>query len=400
MKKTGIKTVYKQLPDVFSQRPFKFDEEWVSVPIHSDAEESEFENYIFGSDSLIAENNFSRTTDFPEAADFGWPGHSTGILERSRLHGEEVSVLGSPGVRKYTPSPDAYGFYLPWHYYSVDIWGIYLVVEYLEKLARDVAAKASPVLSVKDASHVARTFVFHHEAYHNAVETFAARLEIAHRAPFYRTGLAAMHKAPFGTFEVHEETLATAYALEKVRTQAFKSEPMAIRSEKRRISFDALLKIVGAMPPTYREALTLIGVGKLNEKKFLDGQNYLQEHSLRLGKPGAPTLDKEIWQCALYSMGPSLQKNKRYSYLIHRSNPKFREILEVRGLSVKRREFLRVVQQSVGGTLVAGGKHPHWRTRTGHEVAIPTGTDLNPVTAQRILKQLGVMMPLRQFLQT
>src|SRR5262249_41060619 len=82
-----------------------------------------------------------------------------------------------PRDQKFLPPTDCYAFYLPWHHFSPKTWGIYLLIEGIEALGRELMTLSNRALSQAEARHVARIFLFHHEAYHNAVETFGVRLE-------------------------------------------------------------------------------------------------------------------------------------------------------------------------------------------------------------------------------
>jgi hypothetical protein len=89
------------------------------------------------------------------------------------------STAGGSGHAQ-RPNPDVYGFYIPWHQFSPAIRGIYPKIEGIEGLGRKIRARAS-ILSQVYARRVAKLFICHHEAYRNAVETFAAGLEATDR---------------------------------------------------------------------------------------------------------------------------------------------------------------------------------------------------------------------------
>jgi hypothetical protein len=55
--------------------------------------------------------------------------------------------------------------------------GIYPLVEGIEALGQDIGARFPHILSRADARRAAMLFLYHHEAYHNVVETFAARAD-------------------------------------------------------------------------------------------------------------------------------------------------------------------------------------------------------------------------------
>jgi hypothetical protein len=100
------------------------------------------------------------------------------------------------------------------------MWGIYLLDAGVASLATDLQALVRLLkgsISIGDARRAAVTYLFHHEAYHSAVESFGLRCELPLRKPVYRTGLRKLYTREWRLGEPHEETLATAYGIRKVR---------------------------------------------------------------------------------------------------------------------------------------------------------------------------------------
>jgi hypothetical protein len=301
-----------------------------------------------------------------------------------------------PDKENIVPPPDCYAFYLPWHYFTARTWGIYLLVEGIEEFGARVEATAHGGLTRSQSRKVAKSFLFHHEAYHNAVETFAVRLEVSHRVPCYKGGFEALYRKGLAYYPVHEEGLATAYAIEKVRLHLFSEIPdKAVKALKRKIADAALRELVRAMPREYASALNVLPPsGKFNESEQL-----FQESAHTLSLPHVPRVKPGVWGSALHSMGPSLQRNRSFSYVIQRSHPALRGALSVRYLSVKRKHFLHRLKETVGGEQVGGGKHPKWLASNGRKVSVPSGTDLNPYTCAQILKQFGLSQGIAEFMQ-
>ena len=130
---------------------------------------------------------------------------------------------GSPsGLPPGVPPPDALAVYLPFHIFP-NMWGIYLLDVGVESLATDlhriILGQFGRPVSRMDARRISRVFLFHHEAYHCAVESFSVRCELASGKPVYRTGTRKLYKRGYVQDEPHEETLATAYGLRKVRDE-------------------------------------------------------------------------------------------------------------------------------------------------------------------------------------
>ena len=76
-----------------------------------------------------------------------------------------------------------------------------------------------------------------------------------------------------------------------------------------------------------------------------------------------------------------------------------RNVLSVRYLSVKRKQFLQRLREALGGEEVGGGRHPKWQASDGKRVPVPSGTDLNPYTCAQILKQFGLSQRIHEFMQ-
>ena len=285
---------------------------------------------------------------------------------------------------------------MPWHYFTVRTWGIYLLVEGIEALGSYIELTAQGGLTLAESRKVAKSFLFHHEAYHNAVETFAVRLEVSHRVPCYRAGLDRLYRTGFAHCTVHEEGLATAYAARKVLGHVFADIKIStVRKMKRQIAYRALEVLIGAMPTEYASALALLP----RAKTFDEGERLFQECAHAQSLPNIPGVKPEIWASALHSMGPSLQRNKSFSYVIRRSHPAVRNVLSVRYLSVKRKQFLQRLREALGGEEVGGGRHPKWQASDGKRVPVPSGTDLNPYTCAQILKQFGLSQRIHEFMQ-
>jgi hypothetical protein len=271
-----------------------------------------------------------------------------------------------------------------------------LLVEGIEAFGASIEATAQGGLTRAEARQVARGVLFHHEAYHNAVETFAVRLEVTHRAPCYRTGLSHLYRTGFNHCSVHEEGLATAYATIKACERLFpRISDKRVRKLKRRIAYKSLEALIRGMPDEYKSALNLLPTPTIFDK----GEHTFQEAAHQQCLPHLPAVRPEVWASSLHAMGPSLQRNKSFSYVIRRSHPALRGALNVRYLSIKRKHFLQRLRETVGGKEIGGGRHPKWMAEDGRRVPVPSGTDLNPYTCAGILRQLGLADRISEFMQ-
>jgi hypothetical protein len=210
------------------------------LPDASEIEEALFPPDLPGDDSLDDDKAVAELGDAPQPDLFdegdprrsGRPdgletvdggGGTAGRLRRI-FGGDWPGAPGRPAPGSRFPNTDAFAFYLPWHRFSTATWGIYLTVEGIEDLGRLIHNVAGDALTSTEAKRAAKLFLFHHEAYHNAVETYAARLEVSHRHPCYRTGVVGAYAALLPETGLHEEGLANAYAHECV--SAWKKDPV------------------------------------------------------------------------------------------------------------------------------------------------------------------------------
>jgi hypothetical protein len=311
----------------------------------------------------------------------GWPGAPGG-----------AAPAGDP--RTQMPNPDAYGFYLPWHRFSPKIWGIYLVFQGIEELG-ELIQRHAPPLSRSEARRAARLFIFLHEAYHNAVETFAARLEVSHRRPSYLPGVIGAYRQLLQQTGLHEEGLASAYAVARVREKLFldMKVPPANTAAKRAAAAGALRDLLGQYQPPYNTATWVLD--RLVD--FDDAERELQETCHQLSPFSVPSTPRDLWAAGSRLMTPSLSRNKRFSYLIDRNHPIVRHAALVPRL--QRREVIRRLRAATGGTEAGGGKHPKFVLPGGHPVPVPGHAELERGTTRNILKQAGIDMPLSVFMQ-
>ena len=301
---------------------------------------------------------------------------------------------GSAGRSKGHPSPDICAFYLPWHHFSSNLWGIYLLVEGIEALGQDIHLRFPHILSRADARRAARLFLYHHEAYHNAVETFAARIEVSHRQPCYLTGVQACGASFLPISSLHEEGLANAYAYTKVRQYLFAQTPLsaARRRVKRVAAAVALRAIFRLQSPAYASAERILR----GSVSFDDAEHELQEACHTLSSLHAPASAPGIWLAAPRAMAPSLSRNKSFSYVVSRAHPSVRSAAHVPQFD--RREVVRRLHVATGAQEAGGGEHPKIVLPGGKKVPVPGHRDLPRGTVRSILRQSGISMPLTRFM--
>lgn len=307
-------------------------------------------------------------------------------------HGDFDGPYGPSGPILRPAPTELYAFYLPWHFFPNNIWGIYLLVEGIEALGRDILGASGGWLTRKQSNHVARLFLFHHEAYHNISETFAARLEVSHRQPCYLGGFRQVWQSSFAN-GLHEEGLADAYAYHKVAKECFAdfmpTGPQ--RKWKRRVAGAALRNIIRQSAPPYSSAQHM-----LTPRRFASAQSEFQEANHGACMLG-PSASADIWAASGHSMHPSLQRNKGFSYVISRAHPAIRLAANVP--QYNRADVVRRVKLATGGKEVAGGKHPMIQVPGGRRVPLPSDRQVNRHTVDGFLRKLGVPVRLDEFMR-
>lgn len=244
------------------------------------------------------------------------------------------------------PPPDALAVYLPFHRYP-DRWGIYLLDAGVASFATDLQKlvwllRAS--ISIHDARKVALMYLFHHEAYHSAVEGFALRCELPLRKPVYRTGLRRLYTRMWTRGDPHEETLATAYGIRKVRDN--------LRLPKTDVTavVNALRVYMCLCPPPYRA-----GADYTDDEKFNDLERRFMEEGLRLSSSKA--LPPAAWTMGTYLMAPLIQRNRKYSWICSRAD--FRKKSKLAVHYFRQRDVLSCLQRLAGAVVEPGGRHQH-----------------------------------------
>lgn len=277
------------------------------------------------------------------------------------------------------PPPDALAFYLPFHYFHPEWWGIYLVAEGVEELARFVEKKTGGILRSDEAVRVARLFLYGHEAFHHAVECFATRLEIVNRSPLYRTHFEDVYRAGLRRNASLEEGLASAKGYALVGKKAFGSREKA----KTRASLKAIELYLGCLPPAYQGALEL-----LTPSEFREGRMRLAEENHSACFSGSP-VSADVWSSFPQAFGPIGRVTSRTNYVVRRDGSLWHRL----PANLRYLRYRDVVQKlrAAGCRFVRQGKGSHeiWETPSGERFPVPRHPgDLASGTAQGILKRV------------
>jgi predicted RNA binding protein YcfA (HicA-like mRNA interferase family) len=301
-------------------------------------------------------------------------------------------IPGAPIPEDYggPPPPDALAFYLPFHYFPRHVWGIYLTYEGVQELRDVILSRSAGAIDPVQAWHAARVFLYGHEAFHHAVESFATRLEVDRREPLYRTGFERLYRRELSEGRSAEEALATGFGAQK----AFSFAKRQGWNESAQHSLgSAVHRYILTLPDNYRAGIHYYSPGR----DFDARRDKLAEDSRAECLGGLP-FPAAIWRNAPHGFRGIANVTSRVNYIVRRSSPlALRHRLSQRFLS--KRTVIRKLERLAGMVFEReGGNHELWRTADGHTIPIPRHRELKPGTVRNIVKQAGLNMSLEEFL--
>ena len=375
----------QELPELFQTRDLAPDwhDQWIFVPV-GDPESLAFDapehttldvgdNDVLDWHSL---ENFGATLVEPGAP---VPELSPMIIEI--LGGAHAGGPIPYHDRDRMPPPDCLAFYLPFHYYYPNYWGVYLLLEGVVWLACEIVRRSEGIVPHSNAMQAARLFLYYHEAFHHKAECFATRLELTHRRPFYKTGFERFYQKTFGTVDCLEEGLANASAL---RDSAGKLKDRCVD--------EALEAYVLENPPGYDQGVRIRGEFQTTRCKFAEANQHIC-------LPHLPAKDPAVWRTAPHMFNGITNIKSRVNYLVPRNSPlsdrlPFRPLLPPGKLIKKLKELagLEFVRN--------GGSHDVYRARNGKKIPIPRHPgDLGRGLVRKILQEAGLSMGIEEFMQ-
>lgn len=294
----------------------------------------------------------------------------------------------------FQPPTDALAFYLPFHYFYPEWWGIYIIKEGLDILKRNLVEVSN--YDDRLCYKAARSFLYFHEFYHHRIESFVTRLEITHRKKIYIDGL-LNYKIKFkGTEKYYEETLANTYAYMKTIKQLKKE------SEKKRGIKKALKVFIKNQPVPYCNAIKLINNKNL-DKQFEILQNRYLEIIHQYSLTGIPSINEDIWNSAPHLTRGISQVNSITRYIIHQKDPIAKRILD-KGEYLKYSQLCKKLRKVFGcrkSDRKGKGSHEWWINKDGKEFYIPRHPgDIKRGTVRKIIRDMGEDLSVKNFLAT
>ncbi len=320
------------------------------------------------------------------------------VLDRLRDRISGLFPGGPSGVRGarehgFVPPPDALAFYLPFHSYPKH-WGIYLIDVGVASLAMDlglILRSQGHTFAPYETSRIAHAYLFHHEAYHCAVESLALRCELPMRKPAYRTGLRKIYMRPWIPGAPHEETLATAYGLRKVRDEMKLPKPKLVAAVR------ALEQYMLWCPPEYAA-----GVNYVKDVAFDEFEQKFIEEAINACHGKAAVLDPTSWSLGTYMLTPLIQRNRKYSWICDRNAFKLSKLAVFYS---RRSDIIRCLERVAGVRSESGGRHLHLVREFAKDGSIrsrrtqvPSG-EVQDGTLSGMLKNLDLGMNVHTFRQ-
>ena len=318
---------------------------------------------------------------------------------------------GGPADEFGGPVPviEVYGFYLPWHKFDKDMWGIYIFAEGIELLGKFFNILSKNQMPVKECNLLARAFIFHHEAYHNKVESFSARLEVVLRWPIFNISTWRLYASngfnvpptdilpatSSGLF--HEESLANAYASMMCRN-VFSKYPENQKKNLRQLASQVIYKLIKQSPPKYCDAEHIIfnpwhhrDSRAASDLRFAKVENEFKEQILQDSRRSRGA---ELWATQTKLMDPTLRRNSSFSYLISKKS-KLAGRLKLAVHHIPRRKLVKYLKDKTGGDEQVSGsrsKHPRKFVVGNQRIPIPgnRNDEIAIGTAKNILKTLGI----------
>ena len=408
MAESDIQTFRDELPDIFQdKKPPSGWEDYHIIPAdikdeYTDRDEQNRVNPVEEALNDRVENWTPAdigTTDGMDAPPRYDP--ETAFTRPPNVHGLNVATRFPGGPLQHEasdyPPPDAFAFYLPFHYYHPTLWGVYLIAEGVIWLALQLRInsgwdeeRGDFKLTTGKAVTAAQLFLYYHEAFHHNTESFAARLEVTHRQPLYRLGFQDLFDATFLTEDCLEEALANAYAFRKVE------QALNRRGWRTSAVSKGLRAYIEGQPPGYNRGMEFV-----DNEVFKQGRYQFSELNHQQALPHARK-DLGIWGMFGHAFTGVSRINSYTNYLIRADSPLL-ERSDLHGRYIGYKQLKKRLKEEVGLRLKRQGKGSHEIYETGDGKTVTLyfkNGDVPKGTLNSILKQAGVDMSIHDFLRS
>jgi predicted RNA binding protein YcfA (HicA-like mRNA interferase family) len=372
-----INRLYKSYPDFFDIRclPEEWEDHFIIIP--DDFSENLIADLFQTSrDDNLQSDNFSEIA--PQR-------HRTKIPDA--FHGEHPGGFQEVPHGTFNPPPDAMGFYAPFHFFYPSWWGIYLVIEEVEKF-RDYLFNYKPgSMTLVEASEAAVEFVYGHEFYHLKFESFQSRMEVMFRKPVY--------KRLFKDFSWPEERLATYFGWQRVK-QKF-SRKKAVWNTLN----VALWEYIQNMPKPYSTAYWFHDKKHYEYEPFDTFQSGCMATLIDEIIPDLPEVDNALFGIFLsQELNPLTNRKGKFNFITSKHSAVSKR-LALNSRFITPRDLRKKLQDLAKCQFYKHGKgsHEKWISPSGHIFPIPVHAgDLKAGTLNNIIKCAGLDMTLHDFL--
>ena len=381
---SGIDVLRQHFPTHFDNLPVPADwEDWIVLP----ADEAQNELMEMGLSTALDADDLELSEQVVPTVDDPFPGSPRPDQEDGT-------------------SSEALAFYLPFHFYEQD-WGVYISIEGWLKLALEIRQGLPPApsgpgiparASSYDLLHAAHDFLLRHERFHHQVEAWATRLEVAHRAPFYKQGVVSFYRHTLGTNACVEEALANAHGYRQIRRDLRRQDKAASR---RRSGYRLPPQLEATMlpplevfiqnsPPGYNQAMLYEANAAFEQGRYDYAETLYQP------LPGAPAAS-EVWSAFYGGFKDLAAVRRRTYYIVHVNAPITSRIPVLH--QVKTRKFKKKLKDRGCKHLREGKKHEVWVGPNGGQFEVPRHAgDMATGTMRGIIKQAGFDESLSVFL--
>jgi predicted RNA binding protein YcfA (HicA-like mRNA interferase family) len=373
MADTDVEKLRDMLPELFQQHQVAPD----------------WDDYVFDDASIVDEQLVEQLVELEVDPEESLRKSLDDLADR--LGGDHPGNICKPPPRGTTLSPDCLAFYLPFHHYDDNWWGVYLILDGIAYLAswllQDSRRRGDRSLTRADCWRASKRFLFYHNIFHHRVESFATRLEIAHGLHLYARCFRDLYTKNVGTASCIEESLANAHAYQQAIPPRVFSSP-----RKRKALANSFRAYISMSPPGYKEASNFLKQHQYRDALY-DFAEANFEHCFK------PTRKRpsQVWRTANFRFtGFNPKGAGRTWYVVSRSSPLAARIPLLPQL--KPRDVRKKLRKLGCEKLPEGGKHEIWRGRTGEEIEIPRHPrGLAPGTLRSIIKEAGLEMGLKEF---
>ncbi len=387
-----------ELPQLFTNKRIAedWDEDVIIVPVTEPERFPANPELDERNDSAhpLNQNDFDPIQDYE---DWNEPFYDSETLEEQLKDNPIYDVFGNqshagglikPDPQYPTIPSDALAFYLPFHYYLPDWWGIYLLAEGVELFALNLIVYCNSHLKFSEAKAIARFYLYHHEAFHHKTECFATRLESSHRIPLYKLGFENFYRKTVMTSGCLEESLAEATALDKVREGLIKNKDI-----RQNDIMDALTRMCRNSPPGYAQGPDMV------QSNFNPNRHKFSEKNIQECFPQIPSVQASVWEVSNHMYHGFANVKSRVNYIIPKNSPICKRITGIR-TRMSSREIRKKLKKLVGIQKMQerSGRHPMYVTDNGRRLPIPEHPrDIHTGTIKSIIKLSGLNMSVSEF---